>query len=210
MMRHFTRRFLIEKCGAAGAEFAILAVVFAGILIAIFDFGIGMYQWNQIEKACQEGARFAVVNDIVAEDMVNYSGIDNGIVAGQPIPLSAFPNPIVCTCLNVDTTGGAPFCKGGVSCSQGAADSAAADQIAAMMASFYPSLGNGNGGDIVITYNHIGMGFAGNPFGPDVWPQTTVEVQDLDLDFATPLVGPLFGSPKLSCSSTLTGEDFQT
>lgn len=210
MTPRLLRHFLIERRGAAGAEFAVLAVVFAGILVAIFDFGIGMYQWNQVEKACQEGARFAVVNDIVAEAMADYSGIDNGIIAGDPVPAATFPNPIVCTCLNVDTTGSAPYCKGGVSCSQGSADAAAADRIAAMMSTFFPRLGSGDGGDIVITYNHIGMGFAGNPFGPDVWPQTTVAIQGLELEFATPLIGPLFGNPDLSCSATLTGEDFHT
>jgi len=79
-----------------------------------------------------------------------------------------------------------------------------------MMASVFPRLGSGDGGDIVITYEDIGMGFCGNPFGPDVWPQTTVEVTDLELNFATPLIGPLFGNPELGCSATLTGEDFRT
>ena len=209
-MKKLLRHFLIEPCGAAGAEFAILAVVFAGILIAIFDFGVGMFQWNQIQKACQEGARFAVVNDIVADAMASYDGVANGDITGQPVPLTKFPNPIVCTCLNVDTSGAQPYCTGGVSCSQGTANAAAADEIAEMMSIFFSRLGGGNGGDIIITYEHIGMGFAGNPFGPDVWPQTTVEVQDLELEFATPLIGPLFGTPDLSCSATLTGEDFQT
>jgi hypothetical protein len=54
------------------------------------------------------------------------------------------------------------------------------------------------------------MGLAGNPYGPDVWPLTTVSIDGLQFEFSTPLIGAVvpFTFPK--CSASLTGEDFRT
>ncbi len=62
---------------------------------------------------------------------------------------------------------------------------------------------------VTVTYEHIGMGFAANPFGPDVWPLTTVEISGITFEFFTPFITVAnFQFPE--CSATLTGEDFTT
>ena len=54
--------FFRERRGAAGAEFALLIVVFAGLLLGIIDFGRALYEYNQAQKACQVGARSAFLS----------------------------------------------------------------------------------------------------------------------------------------------------
>ena len=189
-------RFLKEHRGAAAAEFALLAVVLAGVLIGIIDFNRLSYERNKLEKACQVGARFAVENYMVATGMANFDCQAAGIAVGATIQESDLsPNSAMCD---------ATTCT-----AWGPHDLVAYNAILAEMGSVTQGLTD-PGVAVEVTYNHIGMGFCGNPFGPDVWPLTTVTVTGWQYDFATPLVGALFGSPTLECTATLTGEDFQT
>ena len=62
---------------------------------------------------------------------------------------------------------------------------------------------------VTVIYEHIGMGFCGNPLGPDVWPMVTVEMTGLTFDFITPFVSlASFTFPE--CSASYTGEDYTT
>ncbi len=44
--------FVRERRGAAGAEFALIIVVFAGLLLGIIDFGRALWEYNNAIKAC--------------------------------------------------------------------------------------------------------------------------------------------------------------
>ncbi len=193
--------FVRERRGAAGAEFALLAVVFAGLLLGIIDFGRALWEYNSAIKACQVGVRFAIANNIIANDLMTYDGIlDGGFNALDPIPLSAFPNPIVCNSTSCTPNEGY--------------EAAAYDAIYDVMGADFPRLGtaaNPNTQAIVeVTYEHIGMGMAGNPYGADVWPLTTVSIRGLQFEFSTPLIGVVLPFEFPKCSASLTGEDFQT
>lgn len=200
-MAHSLIGILRDRRGAAGAEFALIVVVFAGLLLGIIDFGRALWEYNEAQKACQVGARFAVVNNMVASDLYAWDGVaDGGLVAGQPIPVSEIsPNPTTC-----DDSG----------CSAWGYDSDAYDAIYNAMAAHYPRLGsasNPNSQAIVeVTYEHIGRGFAGNVLGPDVWPLTTVSIRGLQFEFSTPLIGNVLPFEFPKCSASLIGEDYQT
>jgi Flp pilus assembly protein TadG len=194
-------RVIRDRRGAAGAEFALIIVVFAGLLLGIIDFGRALWEYNEAEKACQVGARFAVVNNMVATDLYAWDGVaDGGLVAGQPIPVAAIsPNPVTCD----DSA-----------CSGWGYDAAAYDAIYDAMAAHYPRLGSSSSPNatavVEVTYEHIGRGFASNPLGPDVWPLATVSIRGVLFEFSTPLIGNIvpFEFPK--CSASLIGEDYQT
>lgn len=188
-------KFLHNRRGAAGAEFAILSIVFAGLLLGIVDFNRLMWEHNRLEKACQVGARFAVMNDMVATSIATWSGVDNACGSGLAIPLTAPGNPaIVC-----DDT----------SCSSGGFNADAYQIIVNEMGSIFGELTSDPNAAITITYENIGMGFCGNPFGPDIWPLTTVNVTGRQFEFATPFVSAV-APMDLECSATMTGEDFNT
>ncbi len=147
-----------------------------------------------MEKACLVGARFAVENNMAAPDLANACGSAGLPDATIPPVGSVNPNPVIC-----DTT----------NCTGYGYDAAAFDAIVSEMSSITSIVIDPNV-TIEVQYEHIGMGLCGNPAGPDVWPLTTVRMTDRQFTFTTPLISAVFGTPDLECSSTLTGEDFET
>ena len=193
-------KFLKDRRGAAGTEFALVALVFAVLILAILDFGRGLWEYNRAVKACQFGVRFAVVNDMVPSGMAAWNGVlDAALPGGAPIADGDFaPNPALVSCdSNGCTPGGWGY------------DGNAYNAIVDRMAVYYPPLLADPDAVVTVTYEHIGMGFAGNPFGPDIWPLTTVEITGPTFEFFTPFITATnIQFPE--CTATLTGEDFTT
>lgn len=187
--------FWQNRRAAAGAEFAILALVFAGLLLGIIDFNMILYEHNRAEKACQVGVRFAVMNDLVAPGIATWDNAAAGCFAGDPIPANALsPNPVVC-----DKT----------SCNGYGYDANAFQNIVNEMGSVYSRVLTDPAVHVEVKYENVGMGFCGNPYGSDIWPLTTVTMSGPKHQFITPLVGALT-SVEFKCEATLTGEDFNT
>jgi hypothetical protein len=186
--------FWRDRRAAAGAEFALLSIVFAGILLGIIDFNRLLYETNRLEKACQVGVRFAVMNDMVATSIANWND-DNICAGGLPIPPGAPGNP--------------PIECNGTSCDSGGYNSNAYQIIVDEMGSIFGRLTSDPNAVITVTYENIQQGFCGNPFGPDIWPLTTVDVTGMQFEFATPFVSAV-APIDLECSATMTGEDFNT
>ncbi len=194
-MRRWVLGFWRDRQAAAGAEFALLAVVFAGILLAIIDFNRLLWEYNRVEKACQVGVRYAVMNDMAATAISGWNGVATGCGAGLAIPSTAPGNP--------------PITCDGTDCGGSGYSSDAYQAIVNEMSTVFSPITSDPNAVVEVTYENIGMGFCGNPFGPDIWPLTTVEVSGIQFQFATPLVGTV-APIELECSATLTGEDFQT
>jgi hypothetical protein len=190
-----TLKFLRNRRGAAAAEFALVSLVFAGVLLGILDFNRFLWEYNRLEKACQVGVRFAVMNDMVSIDMATWDGVANGCRIGNIVPENALAqNPVMC---------------GDSSCTLGAHNPDAYQNILDEMSSIYGRLLTDPNAVVEITYENIGMGICGNPEGVDIWPLTTVEISGIQFDFATPLLGAI-APVDLDCRATLTGEDFNT
>lgn len=195
-MRKRIIKFWRDRRAAAGAEFALLSIVFAGIVLAIIDFNLAMFEYNAAEQACRVGVRYAVMNDIVAPGVANWDSVGAGCVSGTSVPLDALsPNPVVCNSSSCSGTFGH--------------DPNAYQAIVNEMSSVYGRVLSDPAVNVVITYENIGMGFCGNPNGPDIWPLTTVTLSGPTHDFVTPLVGAL-ATIEFTCEATLTGEDFNT
>ncbi len=60
----------------------------------------------------------------------------------------------------------------------------------------------------IVSYKYMGM--AGNPYGPDVWPLTTVSIRGMQFEFSTPLIGAVLPFEFPKCSASLIGEDYRT
>ncbi len=195
-------RFVHERRGAAGAEFALIALVFAGLLLGIIDFGRALWEYNNAMKACQVGVRYAVANNMIPTNLMNYDPFAGAstLNTGDEIPVSEFPTPIVC-----DDSGCTP--------NEGY-EAAAYNNIYDVMGAHYPRLGSAASPNtqaiVEVTYTHVGRGFAGNPYGPDIWPVTTVSIRGLQFEFSTPLIGVVLPFEFPKCSATLYAEDYQT
>ena len=192
-MSRFILKFLRETTGASAAEFAIVCLVFAGILLGIVDMSRLAWEQNQTEKACLVGARFAVENYLAAPGLADVcTGL--GLGAGDLVPPGTIPT-VTCDTTNCSGTYGY--------------DAAAFDAIVDEMSSV-TALVNDPNVSIEVEYEHIGQGICGNPKGPDVWPLTTVTMTGRQFTWTTPLVSAVFGPTTLECSATLPGEDFMT
>ena len=164
---------------ASAAEFALVVPLLLIFIFGIIDAGRFMWEYNQAEKATQMGARYAVVTDPVLNGLYTYSfSITGGITQGTTVPTTSF-NTATCTSSSCSCSPGGGFC------SATSRNATAFTNIVTRMHAMYPSITAAN---VQIEYKNIGLGFAGNPDGPDVSPLVTVKLTGLDFHPVTCLV----------------------
>lgn len=189
-------RFWRDCRGATAVEFALVTPLLLLFLLGIVDVGRLMWDWNRAEKATQMGVRKAVITSPVASGLTSYSyAVTGGIPQGDVVPQSEFGgiecDSSSCHCLN-----------DGGSCPFGTArDGTAFNAIVQEMQGIR---GDITADDVVIDYRYSGLGFSGDPNGPDVAPLVTVRLRNLTF---TPVI--LFNAVSLSLpgfDATLTME----
>ena len=171
--------FLRDERGASAAEFAMVLPLLLIFLLGMIDAGRFMWESNRAEKATQMGARYAVVTEMVPNGLEGYSfALSDGILAGDPVPIANFDravcNTTTCTCT-------------GSACGSVGYDATAFDAIVARMAAMYPPITDSN---VEVEYRNVGLGYAGDPNGPDVAPLVTVRLTGLSFQ---PITFVLFG-----------------
>lgn len=190
MMRPFA--FIRDERGASAAEFALVLPLLLLLLLGILDAGRFMWEYNQAEKATQMGARYAIVTEMVPAGLETYSfAVSDGILAGNPVPLANFTTA-VCNTSSCTCTGSA--------CGAAGYDAAAFDAIVARMRYFYGPITDAN---VRVEYRNVGLGYAGDPNGPDVAPMVTVSLTNMTFQ---PLSTAMLGSitmPDFRASLTL-------
>lgn len=184
-MRELTLRLIRDERGMA-AEFALVLPLLLIFLLGTIEAGVYAWRLNQGEKATQWGARFAAVTNPVASEITTDSYIGrtiNGTFIGQGdrIPIADFE--ITCT-----STGTTCSCTGG-DCARGSytKDATAFTALSDRMRQVYPEVSEGN---VQIVYSGSGLGFAGDPNGPDVAPLITVSLTGMSY---TPISLNIFG-----------------
>ncbi|MFC4293523.1 TadE/TadG family type IV pilus assembly protein [Novosphingobium tardum] len=174
------RGFLLDQRGASAAEFALVLPIFLLFLLGMID--VGRYAWalNEAEKATQIGARWLAVTDIIpggdaATGLKNYSfATGSSVPQGSAVDITKFPGvyceststTLTCTC-----KGTCPF-----SVAIDATAQASFDAVVARMQQIYPTITKSN---VRIDYDNSGLGFSGDPNGPDVAPLITVSLKNL-------------------------------
>lgn len=184
---HTPKRLARESRGAMAAEFALVLPVFILFLIGIIDVGYYAWQINRAEKAVQIGARWAVATDMVPAGLVNYSfAVSGGVPQGTPVPQASFPTV---TC---DSAG----------CSAWGYNGGSFNAIVARMQEIRPEI---QASEVRIEYSWSGLGYAGDPNGPDVAPIVTVRLVGMQ---HTPISSLFLGSFNLpDFAYSLTSED---
>lgn len=173
------RRLLRSEHAASAAEFALVLPLLILLLLAIIDSGRFMWEWNRAEKATQAGVRYAVVTDPVLNGLYGYSfSISGGIPQGSAVPTTSFDTATcdnsACSCL-----------PGGGFCSATSRNATAFTNLVTRMSQMYPQIKAAN---VQIQYKNVGLGFAGDPDGPDVSPLVTVRLTGLTFHPITCLV----------------------
>lgn len=190
-------RFLRSTGGASAAEFALVLPLLLLLLFGIIDAGRFMWDYNRAEKATQMGVRFAAVADpVLGSNFSDYSfSISDGIAQGSAVPTANFDKAIC--------TQGSCSCVGGTVCGSVVYTNAAFQNITNRMKAMYSPITAAN---VSIEYKNIGLGFAGDPNGPDVAPLITVRLTGLDFHPITCLMfACTIGMPDFRAA--LTAED---
>ncbi len=198
----FLHRLARDQRGISSIEFVIVATVFFMLIFGMVDFSRAMWEWNAAAKATHWGVRYAVVNDMVTIQMSEWSGtVDGGLGAGSAVSvasLNGLADTFTCTSttgcnLQTDTT--TDF------------DSDTFNDIVARMRAIYDKIQPEN---VIIEYRHIGLGFAGNPIGPDLHPAVTITLVGMQFDFVTPGLAGIFNIAMPDFAATMTGEDLSS
>ncbi len=188
------RRLVLDRGGASAAEFALVLPLLLLLLFGIIDGGRYMWTINRAEKAAQMGVRMAVVTDYVSSSIGDsYIGqCATPLAAGDTIPASCF-STITCSRTGTNAT-----------CTDGTADTDAFNVVLNRVQAFMPEVQPSN---VQIIYSPSGLGYAGDPNGPDVAPLVTVRLSGMTF---TPIVFLAFATVGLpEARSSLTFEDGQ-
>lgn len=192
---------------SSAAEFALVLPLLIIFLFGIIDVGRLMWVWNSAEKATQIGARYAVATDMIPNGLAAYSFVVSGSLSqGDLIPESSFGGA---SC-SMSGSAVSCTCKTGATCpspliSNSANALTAFNNVVARMKLFMPDIRANN---VTVDYDYSGLGYAGDPNGPDVSPLIRVSLKQMTF---TPLVlTPFRSSIALpSFSAALTMEDGQ-
>ena len=183
------RRLVSNRTAASAVEFAMVLPILLLLLLGVIDVGRLMYVWNMAEKSTQMGVRYAVVTDMVPSNLNNDFTVSHNLVGGNPVPVGVF-NFTECNTTNCTPNWGY--------------NATAYNAIVARMANFYRGVGTEANNRVVIRYDNVGLGYAGDPSGPDVAALVTVRLQGITFRPWSMLGYPITLPP---FSAALTMED---
>lgn len=205
-LRHIGR----DQSGTTTIEFTIVALLFLLLTFGLVEFGNMFWQYNSATKAAQLGARLAAVSNPVWSGLVSLE--DTGT------PGAAWETDYVVTCdgdgEDCTDLGEGEYDDEAMEClvfgrSQATppcdteCDPAGIDADEAGMCDRFDRIAPEN---VIVTYSHTGLGFAGRPGGPV--PTVTVQLTDLTFEFLA--LGDLLGLQDVTMppfTVTMTGED---
>ena len=176
------RRLVRDPRGASAAEFALVLPLLLILILGLIDSGRFIWEYNRAEKATQMGARYAVATDPVLASLGSFSfTIDGGLPQGNVVPVDDFESATCdasnCTCNP----------SSGDFCAAAAHNPVAFANLVARMATMYPPIEQDN---VRVEYRNVGIGYSGDPNGPDVVPLVTVWLTGLEF---RPITFMLFG-----------------
>ncbi len=192
------RRLIRDQRGISSIEFVIVATVFFLLIFGMVDFSRAMWEWNAAAKATHWGVRYAVVNDMVAIKMRDWSGLDDGgLGAGSSVTVANL-NGLADTFTCISTG-----CNGNGNTATDFDDIAFA-LIVVRMQAIYDKIQPEN---VIVEYRHVGLGVSGNPIGPDLHPAVTVTLVGMQFVFITPGLAGILNIAMPDFAATMTGED---
>jgi hypothetical protein len=204
-----------NEAGTSTIEFTIVALLFFLITFGLVEFGYMFWQYNSAAKAAQVGARLAAISNPVWSDLPAFA--DTGTPGDEwetNYAVECSRDDASCVSIGADDVDDVGYDPEAMDClvfgratGEDACDAECAetgiDGEVGMCDRFRRLEDEG---DIIITYSHTGMGFAGRPGGPV--PTITLQLTGLTFEFFA--LGALMGFDEISMPDfkvTMTGED---
>ncbi len=181
------RNFLSDRRGSTTVEFVVVFLGFIAVLLFVVEVTLYQFFTATLEKAANAGVRAAIVSDSLVAGLPTRNNRASGGTYGDK-----------CSDASDPCTGYGPLTCTGTAC-----EAAAFTRILAHMRSFNGAIQAAN---VTITYQDVGIGFAGGP----VAPMVTVSVSDVP--YQTGVVGLLLQNTDVlsnlpTRSASMTGED---
>lgn len=195
--------FFTRDEGAVLVEGLLVLPILVLVMASFVELGFAMFQWNQVVKAVQVGARQLAVSDpiLTSTQMDGFTSDLGGIDAGQPIPATVVSASCGAGTTACTTDGMNRLIRG--------SDSACTPNLAGSvsgMCDLFPGL---NAGNVQVTYTRDGLGYVGRPGGPVL----SITVQTTNVYFSFLLLDALIGPdgiPMPAHSVTITSEDLNS
>ena len=188
-----------DASAGPAAELALVLPLILLFLFGIIDVGRYIWEVNRAEKATQTGARRAAVTALIPGGLATYSfAVSGGVLAGGTVNSTAFPG------VSCGSNAGTVSCSCKGTCAFPLTANTAA--FTALVDRMNDIKGDITADDVLIDYDNSGLGFAGDPNGPDVAPIISVRLRNQEFQ---PFIGILFnGTVSLpDFSYSLTMED---
>lgn len=199
-----------DQRGTTTVEFTLVALLFLLLTFGLVEFGHMFWQYNSAAKAAQLGARLAAVSNPVWGELTNlestgtpgaaweidYTVACDGDSGNCDGTYSGDYDDVAMDCLVFGRSGSSPPCD--TECNPAGID---ADE--AGMCDRFSRITPEN---VIVTYSHTGLGFAGRPGGPV--PTVTLQLTGLQFEFLA--LGDLLGLQDVTMppfTVTMTGED---
>ena len=195
-------RFVRSSGGATAVEFALISMVFLGVLLGAIDMARFAWEFNAQKAAARAGARFAAVHPPAVTELADFHAITAcsglGFGGGENLTSGIIPDY---TCTSTSCTGTAA--SGCGLSGAGTLSTTNFNAIVNYMKRYNPRISASN---VEIKYRERGLGVAGNPFGTDVSPLITVTLTGVTF---RPIALRIFGVnlPLPSVATTITAED---
>lgn len=173
------------RVGATAAEFAMILPIVMFMLLGVIDVGRFLWTINRAQKATQMGVRYAVTTDMVAPGLGDYVFTQAGLPQGALIPDTAFGG-VICDSTTCTNKGAGP------------APGYSATAFNNILQRTRAFMGEVQAQNLIVEYDHSGIGYAGDPNAPDVAALTTVRLTGLTFQpfstaaFAGPITLPGF------------------
>lgn len=195
------RSFWRDDSGISLTEALFVLPILLLVFATFVEFGFAVFQWNQVVKAAQVGARQLAISDVILTSSSAFTDDFGGLTEGSPVPSTVVAVSCGADAAACDTDGMTRLVAG----SDGTCNSNLNGSVSGMC-DFFPRIAAAN---TRVTYTRAGLGYVGRPSGPVL--SVTVEIRNLTFDFY--FLGALLGLDQIAIpahSVTVTSEDLSS
>jgi Flp pilus assembly protein TadG len=192
--------------GSTVVEFAMVLPIVIFFLLGIVDAGRLMWTLNRAEKGTQFAVRYAAVTAVVPPNLATRDfALSDNVNGGDAVPISVL-DTITCTSSSTSYPASSVACSCSGNCPSNITDNASVTAFNNIVQRVRWTWKEVTPNRVAVEYRNVGLGFAGDPNGPDVAPLITVTVSGVTFN---PMVFEFFGASLAlpAVRASLTMED---